>query len=133
MGGWEGGEGGVGEEDAAGEAPVTPPRSIMEGNRELLTEAITRISTELPMGCIMVTILVVDISSKTGQAIKQMLFMVEEDNSTKNRPSDPMVMVLLIPMQDHMVGEVITHMEEDIIIKETGASMVLTEKVEQEL
>ena len=114
MGGGEGGEGGVGEEDAAGEAPVTPPRSIMEGNRELLTEAIMRISTELPMGCIMVTILVVDISSKTGQAIKQMLLMVEEDKSTKNRHSDPMVMVLLIPMQDHMVEEVITHMEEDI-------------------
>ena len=114
MGGGEGGEGGAGEEDAAGEAPVTPPRSIMEGNRELLTEAIMRISTELPMGCIMVTILVVDISSKTGQAIKQMLLMVEEDKSTKNRPSDPMVMVLLIPMQDHMVGEVISHMEEDI-------------------
>ena len=90
------------------------------------------------MGCTMVTILVVDISSKTGQAIKQMLLMVEEDKSTKNRHSDPMVMVLLIPMQDHMVEEVITHMEEDIKIKETGVkdqevTMVLIEKVEQEL
>ena len=139
MGGGEGGEGGVGEEDGEDrEAPVTPPQSIMEGNRELLTEALMRISMELPMGCIMVTILVVDISSKTGQAINQMLLMVEEDKSTKNRPSDPMVMVLLIPMQDHMVGEVITHMEEDIKIKETGVkdqevTMVLIEKVEQEL
>ena len=79
--GGEGGEGGVGEEDAAGEAPVSPPRSIMEGNRELLTGAIMRISSELRMGCIMVTILVVDTSSTTGQAIKQMLLMVEEDNS----------------------------------------------------
>ena len=41
--------------------------------------------------------------------------------------------MVLIPMQDHMVGEVITHMEEDIKIKETGVSMVLIEKVEQEL
>jgi len=86
------------------------------------------------MGCIMVTILVVDTSSTTGQAIKQMLRMVEEDNSTKNSRSDPTVMVLiLMHMQDHMVGEVITHMEEDIKIKETGVSMVLIEKVEQEL
>ena len=132
--GGEGGEGGVGEEDAAGEAPVTPPQSIMEGNRELLTGAIMRISWELRMGCIMVTILVVDTSSTTGQAIKQMLRMVEEDNSTKNSRSDPTVMVLiLMHMQDHMVGEVITHMEEDIKIKETGVSMVLIEKVEQEL
>ena len=135
--GGEGGEGGVGEEDAAGEAPVTPPQSIMEGNRELLTGAIMRISSELRMGCIMVTILVVDTSSTTGQAIKQMLLMVEEDNSMWNRPSDPTVMVL-IPMQDHMVGEVITHMKEDIKIKETGVkdqevTMVLIEKVEQEL
>ena len=91
------------------------------------------------MGCIMVTILVVDTSSTTGQAIKQMLRMVEEDNSTKNSRSDPTVMVLiLMHMQDHMVGEVITHMEEDIKIKETGVkdqevTMVLIEKVEQEL
>ena len=140
MGGGEGGEGGVGEEDGEDrEAPVTPPQSIMEGNRELLTEANMRISTELRMGCTMVTILVVDISSKTGQAIKQMLLMVEEDNFTKNRRSDPMVMVLiLMHMQDHMVGEVITHMEEDIKIKETGVkdqevTMVLIEMVEQEL
>lgn len=79
--GGEGGEAGVGGEDAAGEVPVTPPRSIMEGNQELLTGAIMRISSELRMGCIMVTILVVDTSSTTGQAIKQMLLMVEEDNS----------------------------------------------------
>ena len=48
------------------------------------------------------------------------------------------MVLILMHMQDHMVGEVITHMKEDIKIKETGVkdqevTMVLIEKVEQEL